>query len=164
MPAISLIPLASQSARLVVALAGSEWFEFDAALAPTMNLRFAPDGRKFPAKGSVSIRRGPDRSVSGERIEDSFRYIESCTDADTGEQVEERFGVTLFMAEAAFDRLAARAHWGLPALVLAFDPLSTVIALDPAGGPDDLWFRPAPRPWEKIASATLTQRLGAGAS
>jgi hypothetical protein len=164
MPAISLIPGKIESARLVSALAGSEWFEFDAALAPSMNIRFVSDARKFPVKGTVSIRRGPDYSQSGERIVDSFRYIESCTDDDTGEQVEERFGVTLFMEEAAFDRLSERTHWGLPTLVLFFDPSSKVITFHLAGSADELCFRPDPRPWEKISSATLTQRLRAGTS
>jgi hypothetical protein len=163
MPAIYLIPGNLESARLTAGLAGSEWFEFEAALAPAMNLRFVPDGRKFPAAGTVSIRRGLDHAESGERIADSFRYIESCTDDETGEHVEERFGVTLFMAEAAFDRLMQRAHWGLPALVLIFDPSSEVITVDPAGGIEDVWFRSGPGSWEAIASATLTQRPPAGA-
>ena len=164
MHALSLVPAEIASARLTAELAGSEWFEFEAALAPAMNLRLAPDGRSFPAKGTVSIRRGLDHAASGERIVDSFRYIESCTDDETGEHVEERFGVTLFMAEAAFDRLMQRAHWGPPALVLSFDPSSEVIAIDPAAGIDHLWFRREPPSWEEIQSATLTQRPGAAAS
>jgi hypothetical protein len=161
MPAISLIPGDIEAARLTAGLTGSEWFEFEAALVPAMNLRFAPDGRRFPARGTVSIRRGLDYARSGERIVNSFRYIESCTDHDTGEHVEERFGVTLFMAEAAFDRLMERAHWGLPALVLFFDSSSEVITIDPAGDVEHLWFRLELRPWEKVTSATLTQRPGA---
>jgi hypothetical protein len=159
MPAISLIPSDIASARLTAALPGSEWFEFEAALAPAMNLRFAPGGREFPGRGTVSIRRGLDHAESGERIVDSFRYIESCTDDETGAPIEERFGVTLFMAEAAFDRLMQRVHWDLPALVLYFDPSSEVITLDPAGGVEDLFFRTEPRSWEKITGATLTQRV-----
>jgi hypothetical protein len=159
MPAVSLIPGDVGTGRLTAGLAGSEWFEFEAALAPTMNLRFAHDGTSFPARGTVSIRRGPDRAQSGERIVDSFRYIESCTDRDTGEHVEARFGVTLFMAEAAFDRLMGRVHWGLPALVLYFDAASEVITSAPGGDAEDLRFRAEPDPWEKIASATLTQGL-----
>jgi hypothetical protein len=162
MPAISLVPDGPASARLTTALSGSEWFEFDAALAPAMNLRFEPDGRAFPARGTVSIRRGLDHAESGERVVDSFRYIGSCTDDDTGERVEERFGVTLFMPEAAFDRLTQRAHWELPAIVLFFDPASQVITRQPGGNAEDLRFRPQPRPWEQIASATLTQRPSAG--
>jgi hypothetical protein len=157
MPALFLIPAGAETARLTAALTGSEWFEFGATLAPTMNLRCEPDGRPFPRQGTVSIRRGLDHGTSGERIVDSFRYIESCTADDTGERVEERFGVTLFMAEAAFDRLMARAHWGLPELVLFFDASSEVITCDPGGSLEDLRFRPNPRPWEKISSATLTQ-------
>lgn len=164
MPAISLIPAAIDSARLTAGLAGFEWFEFEAALAPAMNLSLAPDGRKFPARGTVSIRRGPDHAESGERIVDSFRYIASCTDDDTGEQVAERFGVTLFMAEAAFDRLVQRVDWGLPEVDLLFEPSSEVVAFQPGGRPEDLVFRPQPRPWEQIASATLTQRPRAAAS
>ena len=164
MPAISLIPQRNASVRLVASLGGSEWFEFQAALAPAMNIRFAPDGRTFPSSGTVSIRRGFDHAKSGERIVDSFRYIESCTDDETGEHVQERFGVTLFMAEAAFDRLMQRAHWGPPALVLSFDPSSEVITMDPSAGIDALWFRREPRSWEEIRSATLTQRPGAAAS
>jgi hypothetical protein len=164
MPAISLIPGKIETARLTAGLTGSEWLEFEAALAPTMNLRFAHDGTRFPAKGTVSIRRGPDRANSGERIVDSFRYIESCTDGDTGKQVEARFGVTLFMAEAAFDRLTSRVHWGLPALVLSFDAASEVITFAPGGDVDDLRFRAEPDPWEKIASATLTQSPWRGAA
>ena len=158
MPAIFLIPAGAETARLTAALTGSEWFEFEAVLAPTMNLRFEPDGRKFPRKGIVSIRRGLDYAKSGERIVDSFRYIESCTLDGTGEHVEERFGVTLFMPEAAFDRLTLRAHWGLPEVVLFFEASSEVITLDRGGDVESLWFRPSPRPWEKISSATLTQR------
>ncbi|HEY8360344.1 MAG TPA: hypothetical protein VIL30_23050, partial [Ramlibacter sp.] len=138
MPAISLLPAETAAARLVVALAGSEWLEFDAVLAPTLNLRIAPGGQGFPARGTVSIRRGPDHTDAGERIADVLRYIESCSDEDTGEHVQERFGVTLFLAEPAFDRLVARAHWGLPALVLSFDASSQVITHDAAGGLDDL--------------------------
>jgi hypothetical protein len=164
MPAIFLTPAGAETARLTVTLAGSEWFEFAAALAPTMNLRFEPDGRRFPLKGSVSIRRGVDHTKSGERIVDSFRYIESCTAGDTGEHVEERFGVTLFMPEAAFDRLTERAHWGLPELVLFFDASSEVITFEPGGNVQDLRFRLNPRPWEEIASATLTQSPLASAS
>jgi hypothetical protein len=158
MHAISLIPGPIHDARLTAGLAGSEWFEFEAALDPTTNLRFAPDGRRFPIVGTVSIRRGLDHAESGERIVDSFRYIESCTDDVTGEHVEERFGVTLFMAEAAFDRLTGRVHWGLPVVVLFFDAPSEVISGDAAGGGGDLFFHPRPRPWERIASVTLTQR------
>lgn len=83
--------------------------------------------------------------------------IESCTAEDTGEHVEERFGVALFMPEAAFDRLMERAHWGLPELVLFFDAASEVITFAPGGSLEDLRFRTNPRPWEEIASATLTQ-------
>jgi len=158
MPVIFLIPAGAETARLTAALTGYEWFEFEAALAPRMNLRFEPDGRKFPLNGMVSIRRGLDRAKSGEPIVDSFRYIESCTEEDTGEHVEERFGVTLFMPEAAFDRLMGRAQWGLPEVVLFFDAASEVITFDPGGDVDDLWFRPNPQPWERISSATLTQR------
>jgi hypothetical protein len=68
------------------------------------------------------------------------------------------------MAEAAFDRLTGRVQWGLPTLVLFFDPSSEVITFHPAGDTEHLCFRPDPRPWEKIKSATLTQRPGAGAS
>ena len=164
MPALFLIPAAADTARLTATLAGSEWFEFAASLAPTMNLRLEPDGRPFPRKGTVSIRRGPNHAHSGERIVDSFRYIESCTAEDTGERVEERFGVTLFMAEAAFDRLMGRAHWGLPEVVLFFDAASEVITLQPGGSLEDLRFRTKPRPWEEIASATLTQSPSTGES
>jgi hypothetical protein len=164
MAAIFLIPAGAEPARLTAALTGSEWFEFEAVLAPTMNLRFKPDGRKFPLKGTVSIRRGMDHAMSGERIVDSFRYVESCTTDDTGEHVEERFGLTLFIPEAAFDRLTQRAHWGLPEVVLFFDTSSEVITPDPGGGLEDLWFRPEPQPWEKVSSATLTQHLGSSAS
>ena len=164
MPAIFLIPAGAETARLTAALTGSEWFEFAAFLAPAMNLRLQPDGRPFPRKGTVSIRRGVDHATSGERIVDSFRYIESCTAEDTGEHVEERFGVTLFMAEAAFDRLIERAHWGLPELVLFFDASSEVITFEPGGAPEDLRFRAKPRPWEEISSATLTQTPCANAS
>ena len=157
MPAIFLMPAGAETARLTAALTGSEWFEFAATLAPTMNLWLEPDGRRFPRKGTVSIRRGLDHATSGERIVDSFRYIESCTAEDTGEHVEERFGVTLFMAEAAFDRLMERAHWGLPELVLFFDASSEVITFQPGGAVEDLSFRAKPRPWEEISSATLTQ-------
>jgi hypothetical protein len=162
MPAISLVADGPASARLTTALSGSEWFEFDAALAPVINLRFEPDGRPFPARGTVSIRRGLDYAASGERVMDAFRYIESCTDDDTGEHVEERFGVTLFLPEAAFDRLTQRVNWGLPDLVLFFDPASQVIAVAPGGSAEDLRFRSRPRPWEQVASATLTQRPSAG--
>ena len=153
MHAISVLPGGLETARLTVLPSGSEWFEFDATLAPATKLRFASDGRQFPVRGTVSIRRGLD-----EADVDSFRYIEGCTDDDTGEQVEERFGVTLFIAEDAFDRLLQRTHWGLPALVLFFDASSTVITPDRAGAADGLLFHPRPRPWEKVASATLTQR------
>jgi hypothetical protein len=163
MTSISLVPANIASARLTAGLDGSEWFEFEATLDPAMNLRFAPDGRKFPAAGTVSIRRGVDHSASGERIVDSFRYIESCTDDETGQRVEERFGVALFMAEAAFDRLMQRAHWGLPALVLSFDPSSQVIASDPAGGVEDVRFRSGLRSWEEVTGVTLTQRSPVGA-
>jgi hypothetical protein len=157
MPALFLIPAGADTARLTAALTGSEWFEFAASLAPTPNLRLEPDGRPFPRKGAVSIRRGLDHATSGERIVDSFRYIESCIAEDTGEHVEERFGVTLFMPEAAFDRLMERVHWGLPELVLFFDAASEVITFAPGGSPEDLSFRRNARPWEEIASATLTQ-------
>jgi hypothetical protein len=63
------------------------------------------------------------------------------------------------MEEAAFDRLIARAHWGLPALVLSFDPASEVVTLHPGAAVDELRFRRERRAWEKIASVTLTQRL-----
>jgi hypothetical protein len=159
MLALDLIPLELASARLTAGLSGSEWFEFDVALAPAMNLRFAPDGRSFPARGTVSIRRGVDHAASGEPIVDSFRYIESSTDHDTGGHVQERFGVTLFMAEDAFDRLTGRAQWGLPALVLYFDASSQVITPQAGGKAEDLGFRPQPQPWERIVGATLTQRL-----
>ena len=161
MPSIALLPAAAATARLTSGLAGWAWLEFEATLAPATNLRFAPDGRPFPAHGTVSIRRGADQSASGERIADAFRYIAACTDDDTGEPIAERFGVTLFMDEAAIDRLVARAHWGLPALVLYFDPTSDVITLQAPGKVDDLFFRAQPRSWEKIVNATLTQRLAA---
>jgi hypothetical protein len=158
MHAIFLIPANTDSARLTVALGGSEWFEFDAGLAPGMHLRLAGEGRSFPARGTVSIRRGMDHAASGERVVDSFRYIAGCIDDETGEPVPERFGVTLFMAEAAFDRLLQRAHWGLPALALFFDPASEVITAAAAGNADALFFRRQPRSWEQISSVTLTQR------
>jgi hypothetical protein len=159
MHSISLIPAAKASARLVVALAGPEWLEFDVVLAPAMQIRFAPESGRFPVDGTVSIRRGRDVSAAGERITDSFRYIEACIDDETGEPVAERFGVTLFMEEAAFDRLTARPAWGLPSIDLLFDSASQVIAADASGASDALCFRRVPQPWERIASATLTQRL-----
>jgi hypothetical protein len=156
--AVYLVPAAIKTARLTAGLAGSEWFEFDAALAPRMDLRFVPEGTPFPTRGTVSIRRGLDRAQSGERLADSFRFIAGATDDETGEPVPARFGVTLFMAEAAFDRLLARMHWGLPELVLFFDAASQVLVQRPGGGPEDLDFRANPQAWERIASATLTQR------
>ncbi|QJW85099.1 hypothetical protein HK414_21340 [Ramlibacter terrae] len=157
MAVISLLPAGSETARLVTAAGGSEWLEFDAVLAPAMVLALEPDGRRFPGHGTVSIRRGFDTAASGERIADALRYIEGCTDDATGLAVDERFGVTLFPAEAAFDRLVARVHWGLPELDLFFDPSSPVIAQD-AGSAGALRFRTQPRPREAIASVTLTQR------
>jgi hypothetical protein len=158
MPAIFLLPAQTDTARLTAALGGWEWFEFDAVLAPAMNLRFADDGRAFPAQGTVSIRRGDDRAASGERIADSFRYIAACVDGETGEPVEERFGVTLFMDAAGFDRLVQRVHWGLPEVALFFDVGSEVIRGTGTGPTESLSFRGQPQSWEKISSATLTQR------
>ncbi len=155
MPSISLVPADRRSARLVTALPGSEWFEFEAELAAGERLRLEPEGRAFPTRGTVSIRRGLDHEPSGDRIADTFRYIESCTDSETGAHVDERFGVTLFMPAAAFDRLAQRAQWGLPALVLSFDAGGAVVT----GAAGDLCFRRQARSWEQIAGATLTQRL-----
>lgn len=160
MPVLSLLPAGIETARLVTATGGSEWFEFDALVAPATDLRLEPHGRRFPAHGTVSLRRGADRAASGERIADVLRYIERCTDDVTGLPVEDRFGVTLFLAEPAFDRLVARVNWGLPALDLFFDPSSPVVSQD-AGSGGGLRFRTQPRPWETIASATLTQRPAA---
>jgi len=157
MPVISLLPAALDTARLVTGTGGSEWLEFDAVLAPATVLRLEPQGQRFPGRGTVSVRRGTDRAAGGERIADVLRYIEPCTDDVTGLPVDARFGVTLFLAEAAFDRLVARVHWGLPALDLLFDASSPVVTQD-AGRGGGLRFRTQPQPWEAIASATLTQR------
>ena len=161
MPVISLLPAGVETARLVTATGGSEWFEFDALVAPGNDVRLEPHGHRFPGRGTVSIRRGADRTADGERIADALRYIESCTDEVTGRPVDARFGVTLFLDEAAFDRLVGRVNWGLPALDLFFDPSSPVVTQDAGSG--DLCFRTQPRPWEAIASTTLTQRPAAHA-
>jgi hypothetical protein len=156
--ALSLVPAAMESARLTAGLEGSEWFEFGATLAAATDLRFAPEGTPFPANGTVSLRRGADRAQSGERLADSFRFIAGAVDHESGEQVPARFGVTLFLPEAAFDRLLARMHWGLPQLVLFFDAASEVVRQRAGGGPEQLDFRAGVQSWERIASATLAQR------
>jgi hypothetical protein len=157
---LTLLPGTRESARLTVGTAGFEWLEFEAALAPTTDLRLVPDGRPFPSRGTVSIRRGPDHGAEGERIVDALRYIEGCVDDVTGEAVRERFGVTLFIAPATFDRLVERAHWGLPEVVLSFDPSGSVVA--PTRSADGLSFHRDRGAWERIAGATLTQRLRSG--
>ena len=162
MPVISLLPAGLESARLVTASGASEWLEFDAIVAPATVLRLEPQGRRFPGHGTVSVRRGADHAAGGERIADALRYIDACTDDVSGLPVDARFGVTLFLAEAAFDRLVARVNWSLPALDLFFDPSSPVVIED-AGSGGDLRFCTQPRPWEAIASTTLTQRPAAHA-
>jgi len=165
MLAITLIAGTRESARLTVGSAGFEWFEYEAALAPTTDLRLVPSERPFPGRGTVSIRRGEDRTQAGERIVDSLRYIGTCVDQDTGESLQERFGLTVFLAPEVFDRLLDRVHWTLPELVLTFDAADAAArVVDPlrSAGPDSLAFHLDRGTWAQVASVTLTQRLRSG--
>jgi hypothetical protein len=165
MPAITILPVNVQSGELSISLVGSESLEFDVVLDPKMNVRFAGDEREFPQNGVALIIRGFKFSEAGNRIVDEFRYEESYTDDETGEEVRERFRVFLFMEEAAFDRLTERIHCGLPKLHLFFDLSSQTITFMPGGSAEDLFIQPVPRPWEQITSATLIQKpWGSGAS
>lgn len=161
MPAIIVLPTSHEGGELSAKPTGREWFCFEAMLDTRMRVRLVDQDRCFPSNGFVSIERGFVYADAGERIVDAFCYEESHTDCETGAAIPECFRVTLFMEEAAFDRLMQRLHWGLPELHIFFDLYSEIVTYNPRSGDSrNLEFKALPKPWEKIEGANLIQRPG----